>query len=205
MDSSQSAYVVPSAGRYIASGFAADVYQINEHQVIKRPKSFPGCDSDNEFFRGLLDNERKVYERLGSHEGIIRYLGISDESTGAIILEFANDGDFSDYITARAKPSIAHRASMIRLLSNAWLHIYSRNVSAHDIKPDNVLIQNGVPKICDFTEGILFPLGDDMHSVCPKETLQVDLIGIGCVIYSVASWEVFYYDFFCGTTPADCG
>jgi hypothetical protein len=76
--SSQTVYVVPPAGRSIASGFAADFYQTNEHHVIKRPKFFPGYHTENQTSRGLVDNERKVYERFGSHKGIIEYYGISD-------------------------------------------------------------------------------------------------------------------------------
>ena len=151
-------YVVPPAGRYVASGFAADIYQTDEHYVIKRPKFFPGYDAENQSYRALVDNERKVYERLGSHKGIIEYCGISDESTGAIKLAYANDGDLSDYITTHSEPpSQACRAEMIRLLSAAWLHIYSHNVSVQDIKTENILVQGGVPKICDFTQGLLFP------------------------------------------------
>jgi hypothetical protein len=35
-----------------------------------------------------------------------------------------------------------------------------------------------------------------MHEICPEDTLRVDLVGIGCAIYSVAAWEVFNYDYF---------
>jgi hypothetical protein len=52
-----------------------------------------------------------------------------------------------------------------------------------------------VPKVGDFTQSILFPLDADMRKICPRDTLRVDLVGIGCVIYSIAAWEVFDYDF----------
>jgi hypothetical protein len=35
-----------------------------------------------------------------------------------------------------------------------------------------------------------------MCEICPKDTFRVDLVGIGCVIYSIAAWEVFDYDYF---------
>jgi serine/threonine protein kinase len=191
---SQTGYTV--LGRYIASGFAADIYQTDEHHVIKRPKFFPGYDVENQSFRDLVDNERKVYERLGSHEGILKYFGISDESTGAIKLAYANNGDLSHYIMTYHKPPQARRAAMIRLLSTAWLYIYSQNVSVQDIKTENILIQDGMPKIGDFTQSILFPLNVDIHEACPKDVLRADLVGIGCVIYSIAAWEVFDYYYF---------
>ena len=193
---SQNVYVVRPEGRYIASGFAADIYQTGECCVIKRPKFFPGYDAENQSFRDLVDNERKVYERLGSHEGIITYFGISDESTGTIKLAYANNGDLSDYITTCPKPSKADRAAMIRLLSTTWFHIYSQNVSVQDIKTENILVQGGVPRVGDFTQSIIFPLDANMRKICPKDTLRVDLVGIGCVIYSIAAWDVFNYDYF---------
>jgi hypothetical protein len=39
-------------------------------------------------------------------------------------------------------------------------------------------------------------LNTDMGQICPRDTLRVDLIGIGCVIYSIAAWEVFDYGYF---------
>jgi hypothetical protein len=35
-----------------------------------------------------------------------------------------------------------------------------------------------------------------MHKICPKDALRVDLVDIDCVIYSIAAWEVFDYDYF---------
>lgn len=90
----------------------------------------------------------------------------------------------------------ADRAAMVRLLSVAWLHIYSQNVSAQDINTVNIFVQRGVPKVGNFTQSILFPLDANTRKICPRDTLRVDLVGIGCVMYSIAAWEVFDFDFF---------
>lgn len=59
-----------------------------------------------------------------------------------------------------------------------------------------MLMHHGIPKICDSSQGILCPLTQKMQDVCPKEVLNKDLLGIGCVLYSISTWEVFNYDFY---------
>ncbi|OAL30863.1 hypothetical protein AYO20_08556 [Fonsecaea nubica] len=186
-------YIVPPAGRYLASGYAADVYQLDDKSlVLKRPKSYPGDLSGNQHFRGLVDNERRIYELLGPHEGILKFFGCPDEETGGLKLEYADGGDLCAYITAQPKPSDAHRFEMIRRLSTTWLYIYSRHVLIQDINTDNVLVHHGMPKVGDFTQAIVYP------GECPppQHDFWIDIIGIGCILYSIEKWEVFDYDYF---------
>ena len=56
-------------------------------------------------------------------------------------------------------------------------------------------MHHGMPKICDFTQGILYPLAEKMQKVWPNEVLGRDLLGIGCVLYPISTWKVFSYDF----------
>lgn len=40
-------------------------------------------------------------------------------------------------------------------------------------------------------------LNADMEEICAKDPLsRVDILGLGCIIYSIAAWRVFYYDYF---------
>ncbi|KAK5203625.1 hypothetical protein LTR41_010652 [Exophiala xenobiotica] len=199
MDSVDSQGIIaspPPGTRYLSHGFAAHIYvTLNSEFVIKRPKVFVGYDNGWNIFRGLVDNERRIYERLGVHDGIIGYHGY-DQNSGSIQLVYASDGDLTDFINHKPKPDQKMRSKMIRQLSQALLYVYSRNVAIQDIKTDNVLMHHGIPKICDFSEGILYPLNERMQDVCLKEVLNKDLLGIGCVLYSISTWEVFNYDFY---------
>jgi serine/threonine protein kinase len=151
-------------------------------------------DDSRNIFRGLVDNERKIYERLGVHDGVIgchRY----DENSESIQLVCSSDGDLTNIINNKPKPDQKIRSKLMRHISDTLLYIYSRNVAVQNTKTDNVLMHHGMPKICDFTQCILYPLTEKMQDVCPKEVLNKDLLGIGCVLYYISTWEVFNYDF----------
>jgi hypothetical protein len=52
-------------------------------------------------------------------------------------------------------------------------------------------------KVIDFANGALFPLNADMEATCADDPLsRVDLLCLGCVIYSIATWQAFIYDYF---------
>lgn len=193
----QSGYTWPPPGTtYLSHGFAAHVYvTLDGKFVIKRPKTFAGCENSWDMFRHLVDNERKIYEHLGVHDGLITYHGY-DEDSGSIQLDCASDGDLTDFLNNNPKPDEKTRSEMVRHLVNTLRFIYSRNVVIQDIKTDNVLMHHGTPKICDFTEAILYSPGGKTQDVSPTEGLKIDLLGIGCVIWSISAWEIFNYDFY---------
>lgn len=71
----------PPGTTYQSHGFAAHVYvALNHDYVTKRANCFEDGDHNGPLFRGLLDNERKIYERIGSHDGVIRYRGYDPDS-----------------------------------------------------------------------------------------------------------------------------
>lgn len=161
----------PPGTRYLSHGFAAHLYVTLDCEfVIKRPKVFVGYDDSWNIFRRLVDNERKIYERLGVHDGVIGYHGY-DETSGSIQLVCASDGDLTDFINHSPKPHRKIRFKMMRHISDTLLYIYSRNVAVQDIKTDNVLMHYGMPKFCDFTQGILYPLAEKIQDVCPPRRI----------------------------------
>ncbi|KAL1974710.1 hypothetical protein VTN31DRAFT_4914 [Thermomyces dupontii] len=181
----------------LSVGFSGFICKADEDTVVKHPKYIPGKDSYNRMFRDMIDNERHIYERLGSHQGIISYLGIHDESTGAIRLAYAKQGDLERYIQANAKPSEAIRGAWIQSLVETFWYIYSRKVLHQDVKPNNILVQNDSLKVADFANAEMYALDADMEVICERDPLsRVDILGLGCIIYSIAAWQVFYYDYF---------
>ncbi|WEW62032.1 hypothetical protein PRK78_007532 [Emydomyces testavorans] len=85
---------------------ASDVVQIAQDRVLKAPKIFPEHDPDlaysNFMNREEIRNEKAVYERLGSHSGIIH--GFTPVDDG-IELALANQGDLEKYMRTNASPS----------------------------------------------------------------------------------------------------
>ncbi|KAL1977086.1 hypothetical protein VTN31DRAFT_3368 [Thermomyces dupontii] len=89
---------------HLTSGFSGIICKVDEETIVKYPKFIPNDDSRNRMFRDMISKEREIYERLGAHQGIISYLGIHDESTGAIKLEYAKQGDLERYIQTHETP-----------------------------------------------------------------------------------------------------
>jgi serine/threonine protein kinase len=181
----------------IAIGWSGEICRIDDSSVVKHPKFFPGHPTYNEQYRDLITLERIIYERLGDHKGIIEYLGIADMKTGAVRLAYAKQGDLSTYIQSHDMPSQSFRDRWIQLLMETFYHIYCCKVLHQDIKLNNILVDNDCLKVIDFANGALLPLDADMEATCADDPLsRVDLLCLGCVIYSIATWQAFIYDYF---------
>lgn len=51
-------------------------------------------------------------------------------------------------------------------------------------------------KVIDFANGALFPLDANMEAICADDLLsRAGLLCFGCVIYSIATWQVFTYNY----------
>jgi serine/threonine protein kinase len=181
----------------IAIGWSGEICRIDDSYVIKHPKFFPGHPTYNEMYHDLITLEKDIYERLGDHKGIIKYFGIADMTTGAIRLAYAKQGDLSTYIRNYDMPSQSFRDGWIQLLMETFYYIYCCKVLHQDIKLNNILVDSDCLKVIDFANGALFPLDADMEATCADDPLsRVDLLCLGCVIYSIATWQVFAYDYF---------
>jgi serine/threonine protein kinase len=179
-------------------GSYADVVRIAEDRVLKVPKIYPENNPElaysNYINRTELQNEGAVYKRLGTHDGIIRCFEVLDES---IELAFANQGDLDKYIRTNPPPSPEMRAQWIRPLVEAISYVHSCRVVLQDIALRNILIHNYSPKLCDFGDSSLLPLDTNMQHFCESGTTpQIEILYVGCVLYSIAAWKKFKYDYF---------
>lgn len=148
-------------------------------------------------FREMIINETLIYERLGNRNGIISYLGVHDQSTGAIRLAHAKQRDLERYIQSHDEPSEAIRSTWIQSLVETFWYIYSRKILHQDVKPNNILVENCSLKVADFANAAMYALDADMEEICVKDPLsRVDILGLGCIIYSIAAWQVFYHGYF---------
>lgn len=196
-NASSSTIIVKQRPGCIAIGWSGVIYRVDDSHVVKHPKCFPGHPTYNEQYRDLITLEKNIYERLGDHKGIIKYHGIADVKTGAIRLAFAKHGDLSTYIRSHCMPSQPFRNGWIQQLVETFYHIYCRKVLHQDIKPNNILVDDDCLKAIDFANGALFPLHANMEATCADDPLsRVDLLCLGCIIYSIATWQVFIYDYF---------
>ncbi|PGH09030.1 hypothetical protein AJ79_05759 [Helicocarpus griseus UAMH5409] len=134
---------------------------------------------------------KAIYQRLGTHNGIIHCFKVHDRSTE---LALAKQGNLEQYIlTHPAAPSVERRRLWIQELAEAFGHVHERRVVPQDVALRNILVHNDSLKLCDFGDSVLLPLESDMacFSVGGGVTPQVEIARVGCVFYSVAVWRVF--------------
>ncbi|KKZ67384.1 hypothetical protein EMCG_06946 [[Emmonsia] crescens] len=191
---------IPQRTPLVGMGSYADVLRIAEDRVLKKPKIYPDHKPElaysNFINRAELQNEKAVYERLGSHDGIIHCFKALDES---IELAFANQGDLEKYIQTNSSPSRELRAKWIRSLADvfSYVHVHSRRVVLQDVALRNILVHNNSLKLCDFGDSSLLPLDTNMQQFCESGTTpQIEILYVGCVVYSIAVWQEFKYDYF---------
>jgi serine/threonine protein kinase len=133
----------------IAIGWSGVICKIGDTHIVKHPKFFANHHTYNEQFYDLITLERNIYERLGDHKGIIKYLGVEDKDTGAIKLAYAKQGDLATYIQHHDIPPESFRTRWIQLLIETFYHVYCYKVLHQDIKLNNILVDGDCLKVID--------------------------------------------------------
>jgi hypothetical protein len=87
---SSSTIIVKQRSGCIAIGWSGEISRIDDSHIVKHPKFAPSHSIYNKQYHDISTLEKDIYERLGDHKGIIKYLGIADAKTGVIRLAYAN-------------------------------------------------------------------------------------------------------------------
>lgn len=195
----------PYAGHGVVGfGMTGLVLGLDENRVVKIAKVYSLDDYDgqarmdmeyiNEINRRTLQHEKSVYERLGSHGGIVSCLKASDHG---IELAFAKDGDLEDYIVEKTEPHDSFKIQWILSLIDTLSYVHSRRVFVDEIALRNCLVSDEQLKLSDFGQSILLPLAADVDTVCEDGlTAKIEILHLGWIIYSIIVWRVHKYYFF---------
>ncbi|PGH23695.1 hypothetical protein AJ80_02301 [Polytolypa hystricis UAMH7299] len=163
----------PYTGRgVIGLGLTGLILKLDEGRVVKVAKVYQldNIESDdarsdmeyiNNINRDTLKNEKSVYERLGSHKGIVTCFKTSDYG---IELAFAKQGDLESHIAANPEPDGSSKTDWIVSLISTFSYIHSRGVLVDDIALRNILVSDGRLKLADFGQSILLPLTADVDT-----------------------------------------
>lgn len=81
---------------------------------------------------------------------------------------------------------------------HALSHIHQRRVFVDEIALRNILIAEGRGlQFSDFGQSVLLPLDTDMDTVCENDlSAKIEMLHLGWVIYSIATWRVSKYYYF---------
>ncbi|EER37846.1 conserved hypothetical protein [Histoplasma capsulatum H143] len=177
--------------------------------------SVPGNWAHNHTMIGLADaNLRKFSFKLAPVEHHVLQISANTETATESI-------NLSQYLGGIAKPTLDNDVEPGRTEAQFQHNAKSSEDSSHlvadrptveqsgneiilhmkhppkYVKPNNILVENGTLKVVDFANATMHALDADMEEICAKDPLsRVDILGLGCIIYSIAAWRVFYYDYF---------
>ncbi|KAF9887413.1 hypothetical protein FE257_010268 [Aspergillus nanangensis] len=195
---------LPISTPLVGSGTFGYVFRISTDRVLKVPKAYP--EPEDAYINSVnledIQNEGNIYKRLGVHSGILRCFSVCDNS---IELAFANQGSLLHYMRETPIPGSQIRLDWILSLSDTFSYAHSQRVVVQDIDLQNIVVHDGTLKLIDFGQSFLLPLDTDMDSFCVNETtLKMEILHLGCIFYSIATWTRFkYYYFDYGRFPLD--
>ncbi|KAL1640941.1 hypothetical protein SLS58_006557 [Diplodia intermedia] len=189
----------------VGNGMTGRILRLGDDRVVKVARTFPldhltGKErGDTEYFNAInaqaLENERNVYERLGSHRGIIQCFQATNDG---IELAFADQGSLDTYIESRPEPHDNVKLGWIASLTDTFCHVHSRRVFVDEIALRNfVIAADGSLKLIDFGQAVLLPLEADPDTICENDlTAKIEILHLGCIIYSIVTWTPHKYYYF---------
>jgi hypothetical protein len=205
-DANTSAASYHQRRRLVGNGSFGLVWQISKDRVAKVPKSYREDDPEDDpetsraiahsnwVNRAEIQNEKEVFERLGSYDGIIQCFKATNEM---IELAFANQGDLSTYMQTKPPPPHEVRTKWIQLLVDTFSYVHARKIVVRDIALRNILVHDNSLKLSDFGETFLLSLETDMERFCINGTTpKIEILHVGFILYSIVVWQELKYDYF---------
>lgn len=104
--------------------------------------------------------------KITKHDNIVQfYEMIETEKRWYYIFEFCNQGDLGGYLKRKKNKLTEDQAMLIFLeICEGYKELHKKNIMHRDLKPDNILISEGIIKISDFSFARLFEGGKtDKH------------------------------------------
>ena len=191
-------------------GGTSMVCHVGADQVLKSPFEFDlqGCDKATcvsaqrqiQESRWCLAREKEVYQHLGQHDGILRYLEISESG---LLFPLMKNGNLRSYLARRPDHhlplTLDVRLAFVydALYSIAFIH--SRGVLQSDISARNFLVGDDRRSLllCDFA-GSALPGAEPLVSEETRyrkvqgieddsfaTTITTELFAVGCLLFEI--------------------
>ena len=175
-------------------------------------------ESTNQMNEEQLENEKRIFQRLGSHIGIIPCIQISAEG---IEIAYIKNGTLEDHIKNQPPAADVLKATWLRSVVDTLFYIHERGVIVNDIALRNILVGDDLSlHFIDFGHSSLQTLDpndrlsanervESSPSMSPnsgdgydESAIQVDIFQLASVMYSITAWKKYEYNLY-PPAPAD--
>ncbi|PYI11099.1 hypothetical protein BO78DRAFT_359581 [Aspergillus sclerotiicarbonarius CBS 121057] len=193
----------------IGTGMTGMLLQMGEDRAVKtakqyqlgRPQDREDMEYMNEVNQQILQNEILAFERLGSYKGLIPCFRTSQYGIELALAQ----GDLESYLETYPEPEDSLKIAWILSLIETFSYVHSRKIFVDDIALRNILILDKQLKLSDFGQSILLPLDIDISSANENDlNVQIEILHLGWILYSISSWHVHKYYFFRPENPDLC-
>jgi len=159
----------------------------------------------NEVQRFLLNNEIFVLSRLRSPH-ILELLDVFQTASNLyLITEYCEEGDLRRLLSRKARLGESEALALLGGLLEGFKVMNSKGVVHCDIKPDNVLLADGKPKIADFGFAMTLDSPQCSQSYQAGSPIYMSPAALLSGEYSLKSdvWSlgVLYYELLIGFPP----
>lgn len=152
--------------------------------------------------RRRFDRERKIMGQLSAHPNVITPFraGYTANRAPFLVMEYVEEGSLEDLAAALGPLPWTDAVDYIIAATEALGHAHEQGVLHRDVKPGNILLADGVPKLTDFgiaaiREATTSQVGYTLAH-CPPETFtdgtderdeRSDLYSMASTLYTLIS------------------
>lgn len=158
---------------------------------------------DLEAFR----REARIWVQVSGHTNVLPIIdAFVYEGQAVIVSEYAPDGSLKKWLRRHngKAPSVEAAVEMALQILSGLEHLHGQRIVHRDIKPDNILLQCGIPRLADF--GVACLINSDSLSRTPKGTPaymapeafrnerneQTDIWSVGVILYQMLAGRLPY-------------
>ncbi|CAG8844659.1 12156_t:CDS:1 [Gigaspora margarita] len=111
-------------------------------------------------------NELKTFIKITYHPNIIWFYGFLSDKPKCLVFEYTNQGDLRGYLSKKfAGLTWDKKIKLCKDISLGLLFLYENSIVHKDLWDKNILIAEGVAKICDFGFTKIENSGDNSNSI----------------------------------------
>lgn len=146
-----------------------------------------------------ITQEIGVWTLCGKHPNVLPLMGARNfDGQIAIISEYAPGGSLEDLLKQKGKLSTEEAVRMANGILQGLEHLHRSGIVHSDLKPANILLDNGVPRLSDFgisrvskhTNTMSQTIAGTLKYMAPecfdgKRNIQTDVWAVGVILYQM--------------------